>query len=103
VLSGSNHTGNVEVGKRGQFFCFMDPDIVHPEGREAYYDAVEDFVAQVRAAETLPGEQVYLPGELEERQRQARLAAGVIRYPASVVDGLRDSAAKLGLPFDLVP
>ena len=41
-------------------------------------------------------------GEPMERQRQARLAAGVIRYPASVVDGLRDSAAKLGIPFDLV-
>ena len=48
VLSGSAHTGNVAVGKRGQFFLFMDPDVVHPDGAEAYYDAVEDLVGQVR-------------------------------------------------------
>jgi len=102
VLSGSAHTSAVEVGKRGQFFVFMDPDVVHPEGREAYFDAVEDLVAQVRAVDVLPGQQVFLPGEPEELRRQERLAAGVIRYPASVVDGLRKSAEKLGLPFDLV-
>jgi LDH2 family malate/lactate/ureidoglycolate dehydrogenase len=102
VLSGSAHSGNVEVGKRGQFFLYMDPDVVHPEGREAYFDAVEDLVAQVRAVDVLPGQAVFLPGEPEELQRQQRLAAGRIRYPASVVDGLRASAAKLGLAFDLL-
>ena len=102
VMSGSNHTGNVEVGKRGQFFLFMDPDMVHPDGIDAYYDAVEDLVAQVRAVDVLPGQSVFLPGEPEEMQRQARLAAGRIRYPASVVDGLRKSAGRLGIPFNLV-
>ncbi|MPY92197.1 MAG: hypothetical protein GEV08_03760 [Acidimicrobiia bacterium] len=101
VLSGSAHSGNVEVGKRGQFFLVMDPDVVHPDGAEAYYDAVEDLVAQVRAVDVLPGQAVYLPGELESQQRQARLAAGRIRYPASVVDGLRKAAGRLGLPFTL--
>jgi LDH2 family malate/lactate/ureidoglycolate dehydrogenase len=101
VLSGSAHSANVEVGRRGQFFLFMDPDVVHPDGVEAYHDAVEDMVAQVRAVDVLPGQAVYLPGEPEEQRRQARLAAGKIRYPASVVDGLRSSAAKLGLAFDL--
>lgn len=101
VLSGSAHSAGVEVGKRGQFFLFMDPDVVHPDGADAYFDAVEDLVSQVRAVDVLPGQAVYLPGEPEERQRQARLAAGRIRYPASVVDGLRSSAERLGLPFDL--
>lgn len=101
VLSGSAHSRNVEVGRRGQFFLFMDPDVVHPDGAKAYYDAVEDLVSQVRAVDVLPGQAVYLPGEPEEQQRQARLAAGKIRYPASVVDGLRASANRLGLTFDL--
>lgn len=102
VLSGSAHTGNVAVGKRGQFFLFMDPDVVHPDGADAYYDAVEDLVSQVRAVDVLPGQAVFLPGEPEEQQRQKRLAAGKIRYPASVIDGLRKSATKLGLPFNLL-
>ncbi len=101
VLSGSAHSANVEVGKRGQFFLLMDPDVIHPDGKDGYYDAVEDLVAQVRAVDVLPGQSVFLPGEPEELQRQARLAAGRIRYPASVIDGLRAAADRFGLSFDV--
>ncbi len=101
VLSGSAHSAQVEVGRRGQFFLLMDPDVIHPDGAEAYYDAMEDLVAQVRAVDVLPGHSVYLPGELEQKQFEARSAAGRIRYPASVIDGLRKVASRLGIDFDL--
>jgi LDH2 family malate/lactate/ureidoglycolate dehydrogenase len=101
VLSGSAHSANVEVGRRGQFFLLMDPDVIHPEGAEAYFDAMEDLVAQVRAVDVLPGQSVFLPGEPEQRQLETRTAAGRIRYPASVVDGLRKVANRLGIEFDL--
>ncbi len=102
VLSGSAHTGAVDVGRRGQFFLAMDPAVIHPDGREAYFDAMEDLVSQVRGAEVLPGEAVLLPGEPEQLRLQARTAAGVIPYPGSVIDGLKRTAVKLGLAFDLV-
>ena len=101
VLSGSAHSAAVEVGRRGQFFLLMDPDVIHPEGGDAYFDAIEDLVAQVRAVDVLPGQAVFLPGEPEQRQLEARQAAGVIRYPASVVAGLRKVASRLGIGFDL--
>ena len=102
VISGSAHTGAVDVGKRGQFFLVMDPAVVHPDGADAYYEAIEDLVSQVRAAEVLPGEAVFLPGEPEQQRLEARLASGVIPYPGSVIDGLKRTADKFGLPFDLV-
>ncbi|MEZ5234788.1 MAG: Ldh family oxidoreductase [Acidimicrobiales bacterium] len=101
VLSGSAHSAQVEVGRRGQFFLLLDPDVIHPDGAEAYFDAMEDLVAQVRAVDVLPGEQVFLPGEPEQLRLEQRMAAGVIRYPASVIDGLRKVASRLGMPFDL--
>ncbi|MFN0025589.1 MAG: Ldh family oxidoreductase [Acidimicrobiales bacterium] len=101
VLSGSAHSAGVEVGRRGQFFLAMDPDVLHPEGVDAYFEAMEDLVSQVRAVDVLEGQQVFLPGEPEQRQLEARSAAGVIRYPGSVIDGLRKVADRLGLPFDL--
>lgn len=101
VLSGSAHSAQVEVGRRGQFFLLMDPDVIHPEGAEAYFDAMEDLVSQVRAVDVLPGQSVFLPGEPEQKQLEARSAAGRIRYPASVIDGMRKVASRLGIEFDL--
>lgn len=101
VLTGSAHTGGVDVGKRGQFFLVMDPVVVHPDGADAYFDAMEDLVAQVRAADVLPGEQVFLPGEPEQQRLEARMAAGVIPYPGSIIDGLKRTATTFGIPFDL--
>jgi LDH2 family malate/lactate/ureidoglycolate dehydrogenase len=79
----------------------MDPDVIHPDGAAGYFDAMEELVAQVRSVDVLPGQEVFLPGEPEQRQLEARTAAGRIRYPASVVDGLRKVASRLGLTFDL--
>ena len=101
VLSGSAHTGDVDVGGRGQFFLLLDPGVFGP--RDAYFDAVEDMVAQLRAAneEALPGEQVYLPGELEQRTYEERSVQGAVRYPDSVVRALGKIGEELGVVFDV--
>jgi LDH2 family malate/lactate/ureidoglycolate dehydrogenase len=95
VLSGSAHSAAVDVGRRGQFFLVIDPDLVGE--REQYFDAIEDMVAQVRAAEVLPGQEVFLPGEPEWRAFAARREAGRIAYPASVVTSLDRVAEQLGI------
>jgi LDH2 family malate/lactate/ureidoglycolate dehydrogenase len=95
VLSGSAHTSAVDVGQRGQFFLVIDPGFLGDA--EGYHDAIEDMVAQVRAAERLPGAQVFLPGEPEWNSYAARTAAGRIPYPASVVAGLDKVAEQLAI------
>ena len=99
VLSGSSHTSAVDVGKRGQFFLCIDPGYLGEQ--DDYYNAIEDMVAQMRAAETLPGQEVFLPGELEWRNHASRAGAGVISYPNSVVSSLQRTGEKLGVvwPF----
>ncbi|NNL84385.1 MAG: hypothetical protein HKP27_01975, partial [Myxococcales bacterium] len=97
VLSGGAHSAGVDVGKRGQFFLFVDPGSVGELAR--YYDAMEELVSQMRAAGSgdhlLPGGEVLLPGEPEWRNYDARTAAGRIAYPASVVHGLDRVAERL--------
>lgn len=99
ILSGSSHTAAVDVGKRGQFFLCIDPGYLGEA--EDYFSAIEDMVGQMRNAETLPGQAVYLPGELEWRNYAARSEAGVISYPNSVVDSLRRTGEKLGVAWPL--
>jgi LDH2 family malate/lactate/ureidoglycolate dehydrogenase len=95
VLSGSAHSAAVDVGRRGQFFLLIDPDLVGD--KEHYFDAIEEMVTQVRAAEVLPGQQVFLPGELEWRTFAARNQAGRIPYPETVVASLDRVAEQLGI------
>ncbi|WP_419842154.1 Ldh family oxidoreductase [Candidatus Poriferisodalis sp.] len=104
ILAGSAHTGDVAVGRRGQFFLLMDPGVFGD--RERYYDDIEDMVAQVRAAgehDALPGQTVYLPGELEQLEMDRRSAAGTVSYPPSVVRSLRRVGDDLGVAFECAP
>ena len=101
ILAGSAHTGDVAVGRRGQFFLLMDPGVFRD--RNEYYDDIEDMVAQIRAAgeeDALPGQTVYLPGELEQLEMDRRTAAGTVSYPASVVRSLSRVGDELGVPFE---
>lgn len=95
VLSGSAHSAAVDVGRRGQFFLLIDPDFLGEA--DDYYAAIEEMVAQVRAAEVLPGAQVFLPGEPEWRTFAARSESGKVPYPPSVVRGLDKVADELGI------
>jgi len=101
ILSGSAHSGDVAVGRRGQFFLLMDPEIFRD--RNEYYDDIEDMVNQIRAAgeeDALPGQQVYLPGEIEQQTMDRRTLEGVISYPGSVVRALSKIGDEVGVPFE---
>lgn len=98
ILPGGHHTADVDVGKRGQFFLVVSPALFGD--REAFFDAVEDMVRQIKASERLPGvEEVLLPGEREERTHQERLARGAIPYPRSVIDALVEVGRSAGIAF----
>jgi LDH2 family malate/lactate/ureidoglycolate dehydrogenase len=101
VMSGSAHTGDVAVGRRGQFFLLMNPGVFRDI--EGYYDDIENMVSQIRSAgeeDGLPGQQVYLPGEIEQQTMDRRRAEGVVSYPGSVVRSLKRVGDDVGVPFD---
>lgn len=63
--------------------------------REHFFESVETLVAQLRSAPTVEGVEVLLPGEVEQRTRDQRAAAGVPLTDelAGQLDGL---ASRLG-------
>ncbi len=98
VLSGGSHTSDVDVGKRGQFFLVMSPDLFG--SADSFVDEIENMAQQIKASELLPGvDEVYLPGEIEQRRYDERIECEAIPYPRSVVDTLRDLARELGIDF----
>jgi L-2-hydroxycarboxylate dehydrogenase (NAD+) len=104
IMSGSAHTGDVAVGHRGQFFLLMDPTMFRE--RDEYFDDIENMVGQIRAAgaeDSLPGQQVYLPGEIEQQTMDRRRAEGTVSYPGSVVRSLHKVGTDVGVTFDCTP
>ena len=101
VLSGGAHTGAVDVGRRGQFFLLLDPARLLE--LDVYFDAVEQMVAEMRAAQedALPGERVWLPGEIEQTTHDERSDAGAVEYPASVERALVRVGEKTGVSFEV--
>jgi L-2-hydroxycarboxylate dehydrogenase (NAD+) len=80
-------------GGVGHLLIAIRPDLfVH---RERFLESVEVLVAQLRSASTTQGVEVLLPGEIEQRTREQRTAAGVplSHELAGQLDGL---AAQLG-------
>jgi LDH2 family malate/lactate/ureidoglycolate dehydrogenase len=95
VLPGGHHTKDVDVGKRGQFFLVLSPSLLGDE--QTFLDDVERMCEQIKSSELLPGvDEVFLPGEPEERRRQQRLERGTIPYPRSVVEALHELASMVG-------
>ena len=79
----------------------MDPNIFRD--RDDFYDDIENMVDQIRSAgeeDVLPGQQVYLPGEIEQQTMDLRAKEGVVAYPGSVVRALRQVGEDVGVPFD---
>ena len=98
ILPGGHHTGDVDLGKRGQFFLVLSPSLFGDE--ETFLDEIESMVRQIKSSELLPGvEEVLLPGEPEQRQYEERMRRGVISYPRSVIDALVALAESTGIPF----
>lgn len=98
ILPGGYHTNEIGVGRRGQFFLLLSPSLFTEI--ERFYDETERMIAAFKASELLPGvEEVYLPGELEQRQKDRRLARGAIAYPRSTVESLRSLGNAIGVEF----
>ena len=98
VLSGGSHTGDVDVGKRGQFFLVLSPELFGDV--DSFAEEIENMVQQIKASDLLPGiDEVYLPGEIEQRGYEERIGCAAIPYPRSVVDTLKTLAGDLGIDF----
>ncbi|MDQ6636159.1 MAG: Ldh family oxidoreductase [Candidatus Dormibacteraeota bacterium] len=99
VLTGSRfgldaHAHSHLEGGVGHLLIAVRPDLF--VDRERFLESVEELVAQLRAAPTAQEAQVLLPGEVEQRTREQRTAAGV---PVSdeLAERLDGLAARLGL------
>lgn len=104
ILSGSAHSGDVSIGHRGQFFQLMDPGAFRDS--DEYFDDIEEMILQIRAAgeeDALPGQTIYLPGEIEQQAMDAHRAEEVITYPGSLTRALRKVGDTVGVPFDCTP
>jgi LDH2 family malate/lactate/ureidoglycolate dehydrogenase len=95
ILSGSAHSGSVDVGRRGQFFLVLSPGLFGDE--TVFLGEVEEMARQVAAAELLPGvAEAMLPGEPEHRNLAAARASGAVSYPPTLVRDLEALAGEIG-------
>lgn len=95
VLPRGFHSSAVAPGRRGQFFFVLDPALFGDA--DSFLDGVEAMADEIKRADPLPGEQVYLPGEIEEVRERETLARGTISYPPSVARGLQQVGESLGV------
>lgn len=98
VLPQGHHGSAVGPGRRGQFFLAVSPELFGT--RDGFYEQVEVMTEEVKKAERLPGQDVYLPGEPEEKRAREARARGTVRYPASVVKELRTVGDALGVGLE---
>ena len=100
ALPGGYHSGDVNIGKRGQFLLVIDPEIFGDASEFA--SAVDSMVEQIKSADPLPSvDEVFAPGEIEQRAYEQRIAAGEVIYPASTVQDLRDLSDEMGIALDV--
>ena len=68
---------------------------------DQFFDRLEQLIAEVKsAAPIVPGEEILLPGEAEQRRMQERLKNG-IPVDVETVEKLKPIAADVGVPFPL--
>jgi len=85
----------------GHFFIVIAPSLFMPQPQ--FEDRVLDIVWQAKHSELAAGvEEIFVPGEIEQRERQANLRNGV-PLQASVVNRLLTYAARHGIVAPLNP
>ena len=100
ALPGGYHSKDVNIGKRGQFLLVIDPEIFGDA--DVFAEAVDDMVEQLKAADPLPGvEEIFAPGEIEQRAYEERVTAGHVVYPTSTLQELRELSARMGIPLEV--
>ena len=100
ALPGGYHSQDVNIGKRGQFLLVIDPAIFGAP--DDFTAKVDDMVEQIKAADPLPDvEEVFAPGEIEQRAYDERMEAGHVIYPASTLQDLRELSEEMGIPLEV--
>jgi len=80
----------------GHFMFAINPEIYMDRGD--FERRTEELVSQIRAAESIvPGEPIYLPGELEFLREQERIAGAGIPVDLGTVEELRRLAHERGV------
>ncbi|MYE16556.1 MAG: Ldh family oxidoreductase, partial [Gemmatimonadetes bacterium] len=98
ALPGGYHSKDVNIGKRGQFLLVIDPEIFGDA--DEFAEKVDSMVEQIKSADPLPGvNEVFAPGEIEQRAHDERIAAGHVVYPASTLQELRELSSEMGIPL----
>jgi len=98
ILTGSRFGLNADAhshleGGAAHLLIAVRPDLF--VDREQFLESVEALVAQLRSAPTGEGVEVLLPGEVEQRTREQRAAAGV-PLSDNLAGQLDELAARLG-------
>src|SRR3954469_12826532 len=98
---GTGVHGPYEADQRsgcGHLFLALDPDAFGD--RAGYEDRVRQLIDEVQSVPLAQGfDDVFYPGEVEDRAEAANTAAGGVLLAEESVADLRDLAAQTGVPF----
>lgn len=90
-----------EENDLGHFFLALNPTLFLP--LEEFKARVDRMIEQVKSGEKAEGvQEIYLPGEIEMRQRAENLRAGTVPLLPSTYAALRKFKEEFGIESDLV-
>ena len=99
VLTGTLTALNPNQEPRGHFFGAIDPSAFRPAAE--FKADMDRLIRELKSTPPVEGEsRVYVAGEIEFETAEERSERGIPLH-SSVLKGLRDVAAQLGVPYDL--
>ena len=99
VLTGTLTALNPNQEPRGHFFGAIDPSAFRPAAE--FKADMDRLIRELKSTPPVEGEsRVYVAGEIEFDTAEERSERGIPLH-SSVLKGLRDVAAQLGVPYDL--
>jgi LDH2 family malate/lactate/ureidoglycolate dehydrogenase len=99
VLTGTVTALNPNQEPRGHFFGAIDPSAFRPAAE--FKADMDRLICELKSTPPIEGEsRVYVAGEIEFETAEERSERGIPLH-SSVLKGLRDVGAQLGVPYDL--
>lgn len=99
VLTGTVTALNANQEPRGHFFGAIDPSAFRPAAE--FKADMDRLIRELKSTPPTEGEsRVYVAGEIEFETAEERSERGIPLH-SSVLKGLRDVGAQLGVPYDL--
>ncbi len=99
VLTGTVTALNANQEPRGHFFGAIDPAAFRP--KEQFKTDMDRLIRELKSTPPVAGEsRVYVAGEIEFETAEERAERGIPLH-RSVLQGLRDVGAQLGVAYDL--